>query len=133
MRSPNNMENRRELISIWSVFKGFFKGLRDDPLVTFIGEIIFGIPAEKESVASSTASFPTSTPKRCTVLVNPDDDSADGILVECIDLTGEDVTSSDGEMEQQLIVDASGDGITTTEFIEVKGAFRREHLRTFRS
>ncbi len=113
------------------MFKGFFKGLREDPLVTFIGEIIFGIPAEKESVASSTVSLPTSTPKRCTVLVNPDDDSADGILVDCIDLTGEDVYSSDGEMEEQLIVDASGDGITSTEIIDVKGAFRRERLLTF--
>ncbi len=104
--------------------------LHDDPLVTFIGEIICGIPAEKESVASSTVSLPTSTPKRCTVLVNPDDHSADGILVECIDLTGEDVNSSDGEMEQQLVVDASGDGITSTEFIDVKGAFRQKGLLT---
>ncbi len=115
------------------MFKGFIKGLRDDPLISFSGEIILGISAEKENGASCTASFPTSTPKRCMVLVNPDDDSTDGILVECIDLTGEDVNSSDGEMEEQLIVDASGDGITSTEFIEVKGAFRREHLRTFRS
>ncbi len=111
-----------------SVFKGFFKGLRDDPLISFIGDIVFGISAEKESVASSTVSLPTSTPKRCTVLVNPDDDSTDGILVECIDLTGEDVNSSDGEIEEHLI--ASGDGITSTEFIDVKGAFRQKGLLT---
>ncbi len=112
------------------MFKGFIKGLRYDPLVTFIGDIVFGIPAEKENVASCTVSLPTSTTKRCTVLVNPDDDSTDGILVECTDLTGEDVNSSDGDMEQQLVVDASGDGITSTEFIDVKGAFRQKGLLT---